>query len=551
MLISTRCLVTVLGLYYTAPVDAWAYFWWKDSLGERGINRNGDKVYDPPGKCWGVYRDTNLSYGWTITQFGEKDYRRAPTKARETSQWLDPVRYIGFWLNPKEQERCLGLPDLILRYYPELEYTKQSFNFQNLENYVDWVKGGEYGEFQYWGEIPFGDMYFPLEGGDVAIRSSKPQLAEGPSYEGDYLVIQNGIAVTNSQSGRMIQRDNQLQNTGRGMFTKNIRLTFPPAVPVTSRLTGREGDRNREVELGLVPETYPFAIPQPGTNVPGTGTSEQRNQVEGTGGLDRQRLIEMLSGIRTIQQQQLDRVERERTGEENQLLQKQELKQEQEQEPKQEYLPPASQNEILRPVNSNMGTGINTRPIPTWPSPRNKYRRLPVPRLEFVDDPIWQFRPEGMEPTGDATQPQQRLGLGDSCICPASNGVEEAQNQLQNQPQDQAYGPADNAQPSNEGGDVDAADCICPQTTQEIPQNTEVEPPPSRGAQASTEPIDRNSILPLSESMKSTLTRAAQYRNEWAKSRREDRIERNRQRMLSEHARALGQDPQGGVMEEE
>ncbi|KAK6506998.1 hypothetical protein TWF481_005454 [Arthrobotrys musiformis] len=214
---------------------------------------SGQKIFQPPAPC--AYIPAQ-SRGLTITQFGERNLLDDTKAYQINNEWLDPVRYIGFWHNVKKS--CEGLPDVVVRFYGD-RYTAQTIEFGNFGSYAGWI--GEKGlELKYWGEIPFGDEYFgnQIEPGEIGVRNSAPPGRGAGSYEVEYNIISNGVEVKPTSAAWGID-NSKWQNTGTGVENREISVSLPK--DRNAPITGQVGDREKEVGLGYVPETYRFTDP--------------------------------------------------------------------------------------------------------------------------------------------------------------------------------------------------------------------------------------------------------------------------------------------------
>ncbi|KAK6350761.1 hypothetical protein TWF718_003949 [Orbilia javanica] len=309
----TLKLLLTLSLSPIPSVNAWSYLFWQTPppSDAAGNTHYGSKVTHPPLRCHLVSENTQPR-GLTITQFGEQNLLVYPERSETNNRWLDPVRYIGLWYNVRK--RCEGLPDVIIRYYPDV-YTSQTVDFQKLGEYVPWVKDAS---FKFAGEIPFGDQDFggELVPGDVAVRNSKPPFSGVGSYRTHYVVVSNAVAVTVIRAGLGLGvSDVRWQTAGEGTFTRGATFTLPPE----KMLTGQLLDRGKEVKLGYVPEKYPAK--EPSTNPPGGATTAPNanpntmaptKEPEETKDLNHKQLNTRLEEIQRSQQQILNQIAQKR-----------------------------------------------------------------------------------------------------------------------------------------------------------------------------------------------------------------------------------------------
>ncbi|KAK6534659.1 hypothetical protein TWF281_005965 [Arthrobotrys megalospora] len=594
MPVSIRYLVITLGFFFLPSVEAWAYSFWTDppdmDFSSASSHRYGTKVKAPPLQCTKLNRESKPFFGLMITQFGENDMYVRHDRPDKT-EWRDPVRYVGFWYS--HREFCTGLPDMIMRFRLDT-YSKQSYDFRNLRQYINWPESEhEVLDWAYWGEIPFGDEYFPnqLNPGDVAIRNSKPPTNGIPSLETDYVVIGNGIAASRTRQG--LQRDRarywgQYQGTGSNIAVREIKLTFPADIPPPDalKLVGKPGDREKEVNLGWVPNKYVYpsrsgvTMPMPVNNP----VARVQDEV-----VDTQSLTRPDPSMQMFEDTQEDPY----VDLENRL----QFPPLPLQIPPRQSVPPAinfngqqltnNRSPVLNLNTYSPSADRNIFPqrqynpqqqnmnVPQYPSiqvpnpqqniqlnllPQNRVNLPSLATNFFVPKPLPYF------PEQQSSQ-QRGSNLETRCICPAptdTNASGAQSNQLQNQPQSQ---PADtemsvkieegttvnNPQPQNVGNDASVTqsnqlqtsqninpDCSCPPLSQGLSQNLDVPPTAPLLNPGSNNYYDYPDRLDQSKYLRGTLTRAQEERDENRRLKRKNRIHQIRQnlwdRMLTEQA---------------
>ncbi|KAF3169176.1 hypothetical protein TWF225_011419 [Orbilia oligospora] len=303
-----RILLLTLTLTLTSipSTSAWSYLFWQvpPSLSS-GPPNYGTKVFRPPAPCKQIPLDSQPT-SLTITQFGENNVLPEARRYQTNHQW----------------------------YYPDV-YTRQTIDFRSLGDYTEWI--GDFGggdlTFRYWGEIPFGDQYFQeqLVPGDVAVRNSRPAAGGVASYENNYVVASNAVAVAPIRPSWGLD-SSRWQGTGTATSSREVTLTFPSNIHI---LTSQPLDREKEVGLGYVPENYRFATNQIEEEVEPAPPTNQMQQPEtesmvsnldpnegatlrAAKNLNRERLEAQFDDVRRSQQEILDQIARDRAQQQQQ-----------------------------------------------------------------------------------------------------------------------------------------------------------------------------------------------------------------------------------------
>ncbi|KAF3906717.1 hypothetical protein AA313_de0200315 [Arthrobotrys entomopaga] len=166
-----------------------------DELGENDLSL-GTRVLEGQKRCTTIGTHEGYAGGISITQFGPEDQNLRTTKASNSGNWRDLVRYIGFW----RHNQCRGLPNLIIHFYDE-PYTRQMVFFDTLQENEEVPYVYDFNFFTY-AELPFGGQFFDpaaLPQGSVAIRQTAKSRERGKVTQADFVVLLNAITVIETE----------------------------------------------------------------------------------------------------------------------------------------------------------------------------------------------------------------------------------------------------------------------------------------------------------------------------------------------------------------